>query len=174
LHAFLLLRFGGWLFKKFSNDEHINYKTYSGIKLTGSGDGYEKKMVSHNRTWKVYLHRVVGLKRDEFFDEMHNPEYSTSEKLFNFIEEIPDFTEFDPYDGSIPSKDSSMPKQKKNMSLSFPKEGQTGKVKDVNDFDNSFLQSISKIGIKLNKDITVKNVLDFYGSTSVSVEKNQY
>jgi DtxR family Mn-dependent transcriptional regulator len=57
--------------------------------------------------------------------------------------------------------------------LSILKEGQAGKVMRVNDFDNTFLQYISKIGIKLNNNITVKDVLDFDGSMLVLVEKKE-
>ena len=161
------------MLKKLSNDGHIKYEPYKGIKLTAEGEEYAKKMVRRHRIWEVFLHQVVGLKWDEVHDEAHKLEHSTSDKLLNKMEEMLDFPEFDPHGDPIPSKDGLLPKQKKTVPLSILKEGQTGKVIRVNDFDNSFLQYISKIGIKLNKDITVKDVLDFDRSMLVSVEKKE-
>ncbi|MFZ0452187.1 MAG: metal-dependent transcriptional regulator [Ignavibacteriaceae bacterium] len=161
------------MLKKLSNDGHIKYEPYKGIKLTDRGEEYAKKMVRRHRIWEVFLHQVVGLKWDEVHDEAHKLEHSTSDKLLNKMEEMLDFPEFDPHGDPIPSKDGLLPEQKKMVPLSILKEGQTGKVMRVNDFDNSFLQYISKIGIKLNKDITVKDVLNFDRSMLVSVEKKE-
>ena len=161
------------MLKKLSNDGHIKYEPYKGIKLTVNGEEYAKKMVRRHRIWEVFLHQVVGLKWDEVHDEAHKLEHSTSDKLLNKMEEMLDFPEFDPHGDPIPSKDGSLPQQKKTVPLSILKEGQTGKVIRVNDFDNSFLQYISKIGIKLDKDITVKDVLNFDRSMLVSVEKKE-
>ena len=161
------------MLKKLSNDGHIKYEPYKGIKLTVNGEEYAKKMVRRHRIWEVFLHQVVGLKWDEVHDEAHKLEHSTSDKLLNKMEEMLDFPEFDPHGDPIPSKDGSLPQQKKTVPLSILKEGQPGKVIRVNDFDNSFLQYISKIGIKLDKDITVKDVLNFDRSMLVSVEKKE-
>lgn len=161
------------MLKKLSSDGHIKYEPYRGIKLTNAGEEYAKKMVRRHRIWEVFLHQVVGLKWDEVHDEAHKLEHSTSDKLLNKMEEMLDFPEFDPHGDPIPSKDGLLPKQRKMVPLSILKEGQTGKVMRVNDFDNSFLQYISKIGIKLNRDITVKDVLDFDRSMFVLVEKKE-
>jgi DtxR family Mn-dependent transcriptional regulator len=161
------------MLKKLSNDGHIKYEPYKGIRLTVNGEEYAKKMVRRHRIWEVFLHQIVGLKWDEVHDEAHKLEHSTSDMLLNKMEEMLDFPEFDPHGDPIPSKDGMLPKQKKTVPLSILKEGQTGKVIRVNDFDNSFLQYISKIGVKLNKDITVKDVLDFDRSMIVSVEKKE-
>jgi len=161
------------MLKKLSGDGHIKYEPYKGIKLTDAGEEYAKKMVRRHRIWEVFLHQVVGLKWDEVHDEAHKLEHSTSDKLLNKMEEMLDFPEFDPHGDPIPSKEGLLPKQNKMVPLSILKEGQTGKVMRVNDFDNNFLQYISKIGIKLNRDITVKDVLDFDRSMLVSVEKKE-
>ncbi len=161
------------MLKKLSSDGHIKYEPYKGIKLTNIGEDYAKKMVRRHRIWEVFLHQVVGLKWDEVHDEAHKLEHSTSDKLLNKMEEMLDFPEFDPHGDPIPSKDGLLPKQNKTVPLSILKKGQAGKVMRVNDFDNNFLKYISQIGIKLNKDIAVKDVLDFDRSMLVSVEKKE-
>jgi DtxR family transcriptional regulator, Mn-dependent transcriptional regulator len=161
------------MLKKLSHDGHVKYEPYKGIKLTQNGEEYAKKMVRRHRIWEVFLHQIVGLKWDEVHDEAHKLEHSTSDRLLNKMEEMLDFPEFDPHGDPIPSKDGSLPQQKKTVPLTILKEGQTGKVIRVNDFDNDFLKYISKIGIKLNKEIAVKDVLDFDRSMLVSVERKE-
>lgn len=149
------------MLKKFLNNGQIKYEPYIGIKHTISGLEYVKKIVGCHRIGEAFLHREVGLKWDKIYDGAHKLEHSTSDKLVNKIQKMLDFPEFDPYGGPIHSKDDLLPNRKKTVPLSVLNEDQTGKVVRVNNFHNRFPRYISKIRVKLNKDITVKNVLDF-------------
>ncbi len=157
------------MLKKLSKDGYVDYKRYKGIKLSENGEDYARNMVRRHRIWEVFLHQVVGIPWDEVHKEAHNLEHSASDSLINRMEEMLDFPAFDPHGDPIPSKDGKMPKQKKNISLSFLKADNKAKVVRVNDFDNNFLNYISKIGIKLGKEIFVKQVLDFDRSMLVVV-----
>ncbi len=157
------------MLKKLSKDGYVDYKRYKGIKLSEDGEDYARNMVRRHRIWEVFLHQVVGIPWDEVHEEAHNLEHSASDSLINRMEEMLDFPAFDPHGDPIPSKDGKIPKQKKNISLSFLKADNKAKVVRVNDFDNNFLSYISKIGIKLGKEIFVKQVLDFDRSMLVVV-----
>ena len=161
------------MLKKLSNDGQIKYQKYKGIKLSEAGEEYAKKMVRRHRIWEVFLHQIVGLKWDEVHDEANKLEHSTSDRLLNKMEEMLNFPEFDPHGDPIPAKDGSLPKQKKTIPLSILKKGQTGKVIRVNDFDNGFLQYISNIGIELDKEIIIKDVLDFDRSMLIKIENKE-
>jgi DtxR family Mn-dependent transcriptional regulator len=80
------------------------------------------------------------------------------------------FPAFDPHGDPIPSKEGVVPKQRRNVSLNLLKEHAKGKVVRVNDFDNKFLNYISKIGVELGKEISVKEILDFDRSMLVVVD----
>jgi DtxR family Mn-dependent transcriptional regulator len=161
------------MLKKLSKDGYIIYEKYKGIKLTSLGEDYAKNMVRRHRIWEVFLHQVVGLPWDQVHDEAHNLEHSCSDRLINRMEEMLDFPEYDPHGDPIPAKDGTVPKQKKAIPLTLLKPEQTGTVIRVNDFDNSFLSYISKIGVELNKDIYVKEVLEFDRSMFVVVGKKK-
>ncbi len=161
------------MLKKLSNDGHIKYEPYKEIKLSAAGEEYAKKMVRRHRIWEVFLHQIVGLKWDEVHDEAHKLEHSTSDKLLNKMEEMLDFPEFDPHGDPIPGKDGTFPVQKKTVSLSKLKKGETGLVIRVNDFDNDFLNYLSKIGVDLKKEIKIKNVLEFDHSMLVKIDENE-
>jgi DtxR family Mn-dependent transcriptional regulator len=161
------------MLKKLLKDGYIVYEKYKGIKLTSVGEEYAKNMVRRHRIWEVFLHQIVGLPWDQVHDEAHNLEHSCSDKLINRMEEMLDFPEFDPHGDPIPAKDGTVPKQKKTVPLTMLKPEQTGTVIRVNDFDNSFLSYISKIGVELNKEIYVKDVLDFDHSMFVVIGRKQ-
>jgi DtxR family transcriptional regulator, Mn-dependent transcriptional regulator len=161
------------MLKKLSKDGYVDYKRYKEIKLSNQGEEYARNMVRRHRIWEVFLNQVVGIPWDEVHEEAHNLEHSASDSLINRMEEMLDFPAFDPHGDPIPSKDGKMPKQKKNISLSFLNAEEKGKVVRVNDFDNGFLQYISKIGIELGKEIFVKDVLDFDKSMLVMINDKE-
>lgn len=157
------------MLRKLSSDGYIKYQKYKGIKLTGEGEEYARKMVRRHRIWEVFLNQIVGMPWDKVHDEAHNLEHSSSDELINRMEEMLDFPEFDPHGDPIPGKDGSIPKQKRSLPLTKLNKNQSGVVARVNDFDNNFLKYISKIGIELNKKIYVKDVLDFDHSMFVVI-----
>jgi DtxR family Mn-dependent transcriptional regulator len=161
------------MLKKLVKDGYIKYKKYKGIRLTETGEEYARNMVRRHRIWEVFLHQVVGLPWDQVHDEAHNLEHSGSDTLINRLEEMLDFPEFDPHGDPIPSKSGIVPKQKNAVALTLLNKNQKGVVIRVNDFDNDFLKYISKIGIKLNKKIVVKDILEFDRSMILVIEKKE-
>ena len=158
------------MLKKLSKDGYIKYERYKGINLTQEGESYAKNMVRRHRIWEVFLHQIVGIPWDKVHDEAHNLEHSASDELINKMEEMLDFPEFDPHGDPIPSKDGTIPEQRKAVPLSLLKENLTGVVTRVNDFDNKFLEYISKIGIELGKEIYIKDILGFDRSMMVVID----
>lgn len=158
------------MLKKLANDGFVDYKRYKGIKLTKNGEEYAKNMVRRHRIWEVFLHQIVGIPWDKVHEEAHNLEHSASDELINRMEEMLDFPAFDPHGDPIPSKEGVVPKHSKNVPLSFLKENGRGRVVRVNDFDNKFLNYISKIGVELGKEICIKEILEFDRSMLVVVD----
>src|SRR3989304_3190673 len=157
------------MLKKLANDGFVDYRRYKGIKLTNNGEEYAKNMVRRHRIWEVFLHQIVGMPWDKVHEEAHNLEHGASNELINRMEEMLDFPAFDPHGDPIPSKEGVVPKQKKNIPLSLLKEKGKGKVVRVNDFDEGFLNYLSKIGIELDKEIQVKEILEFDRSILIVV-----
>ena len=81
-----------------------------------------------------------------------------------------DFPEYDPHGDPIPSKDGKIPKLKKHRPLSELKEGESGNVIRVNDFDEKFLIYISELGIKLDEKISVKQKRGFDKSMEIIIK----
>jgi len=158
------------MLKKLSKDGYVDYKKYKGIRLTKVGEEYAMNMVRRHRIWEVFLHQVVGIPWDKVHAEAENLEHSSSDELIDRLEEMLDFPEFDPHGDPIPDKNGNLPEQEKAKSLSVIRPGSKVKVLKVNDFDSSFLNHISRIGIGLNKEIEVKEILKFDGSMLLAID----
>ncbi len=161
------------MMKKLSRDGLVNYARYKGIKLTGQGESYARNMVRRHRIWELFLQRIVGMPWDKVHDEAENLEHSSSDELVNRLEEMLDYPKFDPHGDPIPDKNGMLPKQKKTIPLSVIKTGEKVEVVRVNDFDNDFLNYLSGIGIKLNKKLIIKDVLNFDKSMFIEIDGSE-
>jgi len=161
------------MLRKLSKEGYVDYKRYKGIKLTKSGEDYARSMVRRHRIWEVFLHQIVGLPWDKVHNEAENLEHSSSDELIERMEEMLDYPEFDPHGDPIPDRNGKMPKSNLGIPLSAVEPGNIVRVNRVPDFDSSFLQYISKIGIELNKEITVLDALEFDHSLSIKVDKKE-
>lgn len=161
------------MMKRLSRDGLVNYTRYKGIKLTGQGETYAKNMVRRHRIWELFLQRIVGMPWDKVHDEAENLEHSSSDELVNRLEVMLDFPQFDPHGDPIPDKNGMLPKQKKMIPLSMIRTGEIVKVVRVNDFDNDFLIYLSGIGIKLDKKLIIKDVLNFDKSMLIEIDGNE-
>ena len=59
------------------------------------------------------------------------------------------------------------------ISLSMIKTGEMVEVVRVNDFDSDFLNYLSGIGIKLNKKLIIKDVLNFDQSMLIEIDGSE-
>ena len=161
------------MLRKLSKEGFVDYKRYKGIKLTKSGEEYARSMVRRHRIWEVFLHQIVGLPWDKVHNEAENLEHSSSDELINRLEEMLDYPEFDPHGDPIPDRNGKMPKGNLGIPLSTIQAGNAVKVNRVHDFDSSFLQYITNIGIELNKEVTVLDTLEFDHSLLIEVDKKK-
>ncbi len=161
------------MLNKLSKSGFVYYRKYKDIKLTKDGENYARNMVRRHRIWEVFLQQVVGVPWDKVHDEAENLEHSSSDDLINRLEEMLNFPEFDPHGEPIPDKNGKLPEQNKGAPLSSVQPGSKVKVIRVNDFDSSFLNYITKIGIELNTEIEVKDILEFDKSMFISIDGNK-
>ena len=161
------------MLKKLVKDGYINYEKYKQISLTKEGREYARSMVRRHRIWELFLNQIVGMPWDKVHDEAENLEHLSSDELVNRLEVILDYPQFDPHGDPIPDKNGMLPKQKKMIPLSMIGTGEIVQVVRVNDFDNDFLNYLSGIGIKLDKKLVIKDVLNFDKSMLIEIDGNE-
>jgi DtxR family Mn-dependent transcriptional regulator len=161
------------MMKKLSKDGYVEYKRYKDIKLTEEGEIYARNMIRRHRIWELYLYRVIGMPWDEVHDEAEHLEHSSSDGLINRLEEILDYPQFDPHGDPIPDKNGTLPGKRNSIALEHIKPGEKVEVVRVNDFDHKFLTYLSGIGIKLNTELVVKEILEFDKSMLIGINGNE-
>jgi len=161
------------MMKKLARDGFVKYKRYKDIKLTEEGESYARNMVRRHRIWELFLQRIVGMPWDKVHDEAEHLEHSSSDELINRLEEMLDYPQFDPHGDPIPDKNGILPKQINMLPLSMMDNGELVAVTRVNDFDNDFLNYLSGIGIKLNKKLLIKEVLNFDKSMLIEIDGSE-
>jgi DtxR family transcriptional regulator, Mn-dependent transcriptional regulator len=158
------------MLKKLASNKYILYEKYKGVRLTPRGQEFALNMVRRHRIWEVFLQKMLGMPWDKIHEEAHRLEHSSSDNLIDRLEVLLKFPEFDPHGDPIPSKSGKMPKIKKQFALSQLKEGDSGVVKRVNDFDEQFLVYLTGLGINLNEIIHIKEKRGFDNSLLISIK----
>lgn len=160
------------MLRKLSRDGFVNYKKYKSIKLTSEGESYAKNMLRRHRIWEVFLHQSLGMSWDKVHEEAEKLEHSSSDELINLLEEFLDYPEFDPHGYPIPDKNGKIKKSKSVIPLTELNENDSAKVIRVNDDVKNLLSYITKIGISLGKEITIKDKLEYDGSILIRINGN--
>ena len=161
------------MMKKLSRDGYVEYKRYRDIRLTEDGEAYAKNMIRRHRIWELYLHLVIGMPWDKVHDEAEHLEHSSSDDLINRLEEILDYPKFDPHGDPIPDKNGTLPGKRNSVALSRIGIGEKVEVVRVHDFDHTFLAYLSGIGINLNTELLVKEILEFDNSMLIGINGNE-
>ncbi len=158
--------------KKLSESGLISYKKYKGIDLTPKGKKVALGVIRKHRLWELFLANVLGLSWAEVHDEAEKLEHISSEKLIDKIDEFLGFPEFDPHGDPIPKKNGKLPKLTGLVKLSEGKVGGIYNVIKVNDLDNELMNYLTRIGVKLYKQIEIVEKLIFDKSIIVKIDNH--
>ena len=161
------------MLRKLSRDGFVDYKKYKSIKLTIEGESYAKNMLRRHRIWEVFLYKTLGMSWDKVHQEAEKLEHSSSDEMINLLDEFLEFPKVDPHGYPIPDKNGKMKKVKNVIAVTELKENESAKVVRVNDDVKNLLSYITKIGIALDKEIYIKDKLDYDGSVLIKIDSKE-
>ncbi len=161
------------MLRRLSRDGLVDYQKYKGIKLTNEGESYAKNMLRRHRIWEVFLHQVLGMPWDKVHDEAEKLEHSSSDELINLLDEFLNYPKVDPHGYPIPDKNGKIKKIKSVVAINELSENDSAKVVMVNDDVKNLLSYITKIGITLDKEIKIKDKLEYDGSVLIMIDKKE-
>ena len=73
------------MIKKLSQSHYVDYKPYVGVKLTLIGKEEAVKMIRKHRLWELFLHKTLGLSKDQVHDEAEKLEHATSDLVLEAL-----------------------------------------------------------------------------------------
>ena len=160
--------------KRLDSQGLLNYERYKGVELTDQGEILALKMVRRHRLWETFLINTLGLSWSEVHEEAEVLEHQTSDFLVDKIDEFLGYPKFDPHGDPIPSKDGTLPEMPNLISLSDAVIGDVYKVKRVDHSNKELMEYLTSVGIELEKEINVINILGFDNSIIIKIDETQH
>lgn len=160
------------MIKKLAEEGTLTHTPYKGVELTEEGKLLALRIIRKHRLWEMFLVKVLHFGWDEIDDEAERFEHIMSDKMEEKIDHVLGHPSIDPHGDPIPSKDGVI-----TCSMSYPmieaREGTTVRVLRVSDSNSELLQYVSSIGISLNKDIVIKQKMNFDSSFLVQIGEKE-
>lgn len=160
------------MLKKLKEKELVTYQKYGKILLTELGREKGIAVLRKHRLWETFLYEKLDFSWDEVHEVAEQLEHIQSAKLVDRLEEFLNFPEFDPHGDPIPKANGDIPAIDKVL-LAEVKTGENCKVVAVKDTSALFLQYLEKLKITIGSKIKVLEVIDFDGSLSIQIEKEE-
>ena len=146
--------------KKLSGKKLLRYMPYQGVDLTHSGRKLAMKMMRRHRLWEIFLVRFLGYRWDEVHEEAERLEHVTSEELEQRLDQALEFPTVDPHGDPIPTAEGELV-ERESIALENGDLGTRYVIVRVSDDNPEVLKHAAKLGLSLNKMITIREKLTF-------------
>ncbi len=160
------------MIKKLAEEGTLTHTPYKGVELTEEGKLLALRIIRKHRLWEMFLVEILHFGWDEIDNEAERFEHIMSDKMEEKIDHVLGHPSIDPHGDPIPTKDGEI-----HCSMSFPlnesKEGSMVRVLRVSDSNSEMLQYISSIGISLNKEIHIKQKMNFDNSMLIKINDKE-
>ncbi len=160
------------MIKKLAEEGTLTHTPYKGVELTEEGKLLALRIIRKHRLWEMFLVKVLHFGWDEIDNEAERFEHIMSDKMEEKIDHVLGHPSIDPHGDPIPTKNGEI-----HCSMSYPlneaQEGSTVRVLRVSDSNSEMLHYVSSIGISLNKEIRVKQKMNFDNSMLVKIDNKE-
>jgi DtxR family Mn-dependent transcriptional regulator len=155
------------MLKKLAKKELLNHQKYHGVQLTSEGIKVALWIVRKHRLWEVFLVEKLNFNWDEVHQIAEQLEHINSVLLIERLDEFLGKPKYDPHGEPIPDKNGLFTLRAK-CSLIDLNLGQEAEVIAVQD-DESLLQYLDKVGIKIGTKIKVLDRISYDNSLELLI-----
>lgn len=134
------------MLKRLAGLDLVEHEKYYGVILAPKGKKAALEIVRHHRLLELFLAEIVGVPWDRVHEEAHRLEHALSEYLEDRLAALLNHPKVDPHGQPIPSKDGKV-LQRTLHYLSEIREGERGKVGEVEDEDPELLRYLAGLGL---------------------------
>ena len=160
------------MLKKLSEKKLINYQRYQGVTLTNEGRKKAIGIVRRHRLWEVFLVDKLHFGWDEVHDIAEQLEHVQSDALTDRLADFLGNPATDPHGDLIPDKNGEF-KQAKFIAVNQMAAGSTSIISGVSEHSASFLQYLQKRDLILGKQVTLLEIIEFDGSTTLLIDQTK-
>ncbi len=157
------------MLKKLKSKGLVDYKKYGKLSLTPAGQTTALLLIRKHRLWETFLYQKLGFSWDEVHDVAEQLEHVRSEKLIEMLDRFLGFPASDPHGDPIPDAQGNMSiRTKKTLAELQP--GQSCRIAGVKDTSAAFLQYLTQLGLSLDSQIKVLEIIAFDRSMRIALE----
>jgi DtxR family Mn-dependent transcriptional regulator len=159
------------MLKRLKEKTLVDYQKYGKLTLTALGKASAIQLIRKHRLWETFLYQKLGFSWDEVHDAAEQLEHVRSEKLIERLDQFLGNPQFDPHGDPIPDACGNITPVK-FKTLAEVKPGQNCRIIGVKDSSSVFLQYLTELGLALQSEIQVLNIIPFDNSLRIAL-KNQ-
>jgi DtxR family Mn-dependent transcriptional regulator len=159
------------MLKRLAEKKLIHYQKYKGVLLTAKGEKAAIDIVRKHRLWEVFLMEKLKFKWDEVHDIAEQLEHIKSDELVQRLDEFLGKPKFDPHGDPIPDAKGHL-NVLRAKPLNHCKTKASFIFMGVSEHSKSFLQHLTAIGLKIGDTIKIEEINEFDNSFKVKINKN--
>lgn len=160
------------MLKRLAEKKLVHYEKYKNVHLTVRGEKTAISIVRKHRLWEVFLTEKLNFKWDEVHDIAEQLEHIKSDELILRLDAFLGKPKFDPHGDPIPDARGQL-NPLKAKPLSQFKSKNNFVFMGVTEHTSSFLQYLSSLGLKIGDTIRIEEVNQFDNSLKVKINKNE-
>ena len=160
------------MMKKLAQRKFVLYTRYEPMRLTGKGRKAALLIIRKHRLVEMYLVKKMNFSWEEVHELAEQLEHLDAPKFFDRMDEVLGFPTIDPHGEPIPDKAGSLDSTT-YQPLSTCKEGDTVRLRSVNDASTEFLIFLNNRGLRLGLKLRVRAVEPFEGSLVIRYGRRQ-
>ena len=144
------------MLKTLDESDLVEYRPYSGAKLSPSGRLLAVRMLRRHRLIELFLVDTLGLSWDQVHEEAENMEHAVSDMLIDRIDDFLGRPDCDPHGDPIPDADGEFRgRSATSRKLSECRPGESIRLVRVTDQGSEFLRFLSETGLEIGTEVTV-------------------
>lgn len=159
------------MLKKLHDKKLVHYQRYKPVRLSQLGQEKAISLIRSHRLWETFLVRNLGYNWSEVHVIAERLEHIQDAELVDRLDSYLNHPSFDPHGDPIPNKSGEFP-DRKEVTLLDLGIGNTGTLASVLEDDQSFLEILNRLGIKIGTRIFVERINTFDGSYCVILDDN--
>ncbi|MCB0705528.1 MAG: metal-dependent transcriptional regulator [Saprospiraceae bacterium] len=149
----------------------VNYEKYKPLSLTKKGQKEAALVIRKHRLTEMFLVKRMGFGWEEVHEIAEQIEHIHSPALFDRMDELLGFPEFDPHGSPIPDKEGKII-QLSHVKLSECKTGEKVRLIALTHSTANFLTFLNSRQLVLGTEIKIKATEHFDGSMTLSYGKH--